>query len=69
MEFYFLNWVQFSYDFGKVVPNGTTKGKVCHTRSSEKVCSKSGGAKKEMKFGHEFQPPFDVNVFFVQVCF
>jgi hypothetical protein len=24
MEFYFLNWVQLSYDFGKVVPSGTT---------------------------------------------
>jgi hypothetical protein len=27
MEFYILNWVQFSYDFDKVVPNGTTQGK------------------------------------------
>jgi len=26
MEFYFLNWVQLSYDFGKVVPSGTTPG-------------------------------------------
>jgi hypothetical protein len=26
MEFYFLNWVQLSCDFGKVVPNGTTQG-------------------------------------------
>jgi hypothetical protein len=26
---YFLNWVQPFYDFGKVVPNGTTQGKVC----------------------------------------
>jgi hypothetical protein len=30
MKFYFLNWVQFSCDFGKVVPSGTTQGKVCH---------------------------------------
>jgi hypothetical protein len=30
MKFYFLNWVQFSCDFGKVAPNGTTQGKVCH---------------------------------------
>jgi hypothetical protein len=29
MEFYFLNWVQLSCDFGKVVPSGTTQGKVC----------------------------------------
>jgi hypothetical protein len=28
--FIFLNWVQLSYDFGNVVPNGTTQGKVCH---------------------------------------
>jgi hypothetical protein len=28
MEFYFLNWVQLSCDFGKVIPNGTTQGKV-----------------------------------------
>jgi len=28
MEFYFLNWVQLSYDFGKVVPSGTIQGKV-----------------------------------------
>jgi hypothetical protein len=26
MEFYFLNWVQVSYGFGKVVPSGTTQG-------------------------------------------
>jgi hypothetical protein len=26
MEFYFLNWVQLSYDFGKVVLSGTTQG-------------------------------------------
>jgi hypothetical protein len=26
MEFYFFNWVQLSYDFGKVVPSGTTQG-------------------------------------------
>jgi hypothetical protein len=25
MKFYSLNWVQFSYDFGEVIPNGTTK--------------------------------------------
>ncbi len=30
MKFYFLNWVQFSCDFGKVVPSGITQGKVCH---------------------------------------
>jgi hypothetical protein len=30
MEFYFLNWVQIPYDFGKVVSNGTTQGNVCH---------------------------------------
>jgi hypothetical protein len=29
MEFYFLNWVQFSYDFGNVVPIGNTQGKFC----------------------------------------
>jgi hypothetical protein len=29
MEFYFLNWVQLSCDFNKVVPNGTTQGYVC----------------------------------------
>jgi hypothetical protein len=29
MEFYFLNWIQLSYDFGKVVPSGITQGKVC----------------------------------------
>jgi hypothetical protein len=29
MEIYFLNWVQLSCDFGKVVPSGTTQGKVC----------------------------------------
>ncbi len=29
MEFYFLNWVQLSCDFGKVVPSGTTQGKNC----------------------------------------
>jgi len=29
MEFYFLNWVQLSYDVGKVVPSGTIQGKVC----------------------------------------
>jgi hypothetical protein len=28
MEFYFLNLVQLSCDFGKVVPSGTTQGKV-----------------------------------------
>jgi hypothetical protein len=26
MEFYFLNWVQLSYDFGKVVLSGTNQG-------------------------------------------
>jgi hypothetical protein len=26
---YFLNWVQLSYDFGKVVTSGTTQRKVC----------------------------------------
>jgi len=26
MEFYFLNWVQLSYDFDKVVPSGITQG-------------------------------------------
>jgi hypothetical protein len=26
MEFYFLNWIQLSYDFGKTVINGTTQG-------------------------------------------
>jgi len=30
MEFYFLNWVQLSCDFGKMVINGATQGKVCH---------------------------------------
>jgi hypothetical protein len=29
MKFYLLNWVQLSCDFGKVVPSGTTQGKVC----------------------------------------
>jgi hypothetical protein len=33
MKFYFLNWVQLSYDFGKVVPSGTTQGKVCRFMS------------------------------------
>jgi len=28
MEFYFLNWVQLSCDFGKVVPSGTTPRQV-----------------------------------------
>jgi hypothetical protein len=27
MEFYFLNWVQLSYDFGKVVLSGPPKEK------------------------------------------
>jgi len=31
MEFYFLNWVQLSCDFGMVVPTSTTQGKVCRT--------------------------------------
>jgi hypothetical protein len=31
MEFYFKNWVQLSYDFGKMVPSGTTQGKVWWT--------------------------------------
>jgi hypothetical protein len=31
MEFYFLNWVQLSYDFGMVVPTSTTQGNVCWT--------------------------------------
>jgi hypothetical protein len=31
MEFYFKNWVQLSYDFGKVVLSVTTQGKVCWT--------------------------------------
>jgi hypothetical protein len=26
VEFYFLNWVQLSYDIGKVVLSGTTQG-------------------------------------------
>jgi hypothetical protein len=30
MEFYFLNWVQHSQDFGKVVPRGTTQGNICY---------------------------------------
>jgi len=30
VEFYFLNWVQLFYDFSKVVPSGSTQGKVCH---------------------------------------
>jgi hypothetical protein len=30
MEFYFLNWVQLSCDFGKVVFSGTTQGKNYH---------------------------------------
>jgi hypothetical protein len=29
MKIYFLNSVQLSCDFGKVVPSGTTQGKVC----------------------------------------
>jgi hypothetical protein len=51
MEFYFLNLIQLSYDFGKVVLNGTTQGKVClnevsnglqiHTCVMMKVLSKS----------------------------
>ncbi len=34
MDFYFLNWVQLSYDFGKVVPSSTTQGKVSYTIKS-----------------------------------
>ncbi len=34
MKFYFLNWVQLSYYFGKVVPSGSTQGKVCHAITS-----------------------------------
>jgi hypothetical protein len=30
---YFLNWVQLSYDFAKVVPSGTTQGKVCPVKN------------------------------------
>jgi hypothetical protein len=29
MQFYLLNWVQLSCDFGKVVPSRTTQGKAC----------------------------------------
>lgn len=29
MEFYFFNLTQHSSDFGEVVLNGTTQGKVC----------------------------------------
>ncbi len=37
MEFYFLNSVQLSCDFGKMVPSGTTQGKVCHIDSSKRL--------------------------------
>jgi hypothetical protein len=30
MKLFLKNWVQLSCDFGKVVPNSTTQGKVCH---------------------------------------
>jgi hypothetical protein len=29
-KFYFLNWVQLSYDFGNVVPSDNTQRKVCY---------------------------------------
>jgi hypothetical protein len=32
MSFYFLSWVQFFYDFGKVIPSGTTQGYFCPNR-------------------------------------
>jgi hypothetical protein len=34
MEFYFLNWVQLSCDFGDVVPSGNTQGKACCLKNS-----------------------------------
>jgi hypothetical protein len=36
MEFYFLNSMQLSCDFGKVVPNGATQGKVCQVVTKSK---------------------------------
>jgi hypothetical protein len=29
MDFFKKNWVQLSYDYGKVIPSGTTQRKVC----------------------------------------
>jgi hypothetical protein len=70
MEFYFLTWVQLLYDFRKVVSNGTTQGKVCHTRSGEKICSNSGCAKKEMKFCFmSFNPPLMLMYFLYKFVF
>jgi hypothetical protein len=58
MEFYFLNWVQLSYDSGKVVLGGTTQGKVYHTKNSENICNNNGGVQKDMKFSFmSFNPP------------
>jgi hypothetical protein len=37
MEFYFLNSVQLSCDFGKVVPSGTTQGKDYHIDFSKRL--------------------------------
>jgi hypothetical protein len=56
MEFYFLNWVQLSYDLGKVVFSGTTQGKVCYKMvKSKSTCPKChfgqvghGGKKNHM---------------------
>ncbi len=41
MKFYFLNWVQLSCDFDKVVFSVTTQGKVCwHTMNNVQMqCS------------------------------
>jgi hypothetical protein len=32
MKFYSLNWVQLSYDFGKMIPSGTAQGYFCPNR-------------------------------------
>jgi hypothetical protein len=37
MEFYILNWIQLSYDFGKVISHDTTQGKVCCDRLNANV--------------------------------
>jgi hypothetical protein len=47
MEFYFFNWVQVSYDFGKVVPSGTTQGKVCRMSLSTNVVARMSIAIKQ----------------------
>jgi hypothetical protein len=38
IESYVLNWVQLSYDFGKVVLSGSTQGYFCPNSSFPFVC-------------------------------